>query len=79
MESLWNTAAKGFGALGLNTPSSRFGAVFLASAGAEYLIQPGYAYDSQGFRPPFFLDPNGTYVPALVVPFLLGATFSLFL
>lgn len=79
METLWNSLASGFSALGLKTPASRFGAVFLVSAIAEYMIQPIYAYDSQGsVRPPALLDSNGTYVPAFTIPLALGAGFSLF-
>lgn len=73
METLWNSIENGFMFLGLNTPISRFGAVFIASSLAEYFVYPGYAYDSDGMRPPFFLDGEaGTYIPALIIPFLLA-------
>lgn len=74
MESLWNAIEGGFAKLGLVTPASRFGAVFLVTAGGEYIVKPPYAYSKEGeIRPIYFMDPQfGTMMPAFVIPAILG-------
>lgn len=72
-----------FGMVGGNTPGRRFAGVMAASSAAEYAVKPSYAYDANGnMRPNAWLDstsPNGTYVPAFLIPIILGTLSATFI
>lgn len=68
-------------ALGLNTPTRRFIATTLGAASVEFFVRPWYAFNSDGsIKNWVFIDPDkGTYIPAGLIPVVVGLGSALFI
>jgi hypothetical protein len=67
---------------GMNSPTKRFLYALLMSGGIEYLLKPSYAFTSDGEMRPWVAingaTINSTYVPAFMIPAVIGLMFSIF-
>lgn len=67
---------RGFAAVGLTTPITRFAASAVVAGGLTLVLKPSFAFDAQGNAYPWRLvDPNskqGTAIPWYFIPAAAG-------